>query len=476
MAKLKKTNQRSISSLESVHRMVDETEKHLQLPHGLVERIKACNSVFQVVFPVRFEEGYRLFKGWCAIHSEHRLPSKGGIRYDLSVTQSEIEAMAALMTYKCALIAVPFGGTKTGLCLDPRQYSDYQLQRITRAFAVQLARKGLVNPSGNVPAPDMGTSSREMAWIADTYRTLNPQDVNALACVTGKPVSQSGIVGRSAATGCGAHFALREIFNHPKNLKKFNLKKGLKGKKIIIQGLGKVGYAAALKLQTVEDAKIIGVIERDGAIFNEKGLDVEDIKAHLTETGGVKGYAKGRFTPDREGSLEKPCDILIPAATSRQITIKNVKRIKAHVIAEAANAPISYLADQYLNKAKKMVIPDIYLNSGGVVVSYFEWIKNISHISFGRMEKRFDEIKGHQISEAIEKTTKRKISSVLKQNLLHGADEIDLVMSGLDDTMRRTHQELSKIFHDHPRIHDLRTAAYYIAISRIANTHLEMGV
>jgi glutamate dehydrogenase (NAD(P)+) len=465
------------SFLESVNLSYDRaaaTQK--DLPTGLTDQIKHCNSIYQVRFAIRFRSGYEVFTGWRATHSEHRLPAKGGIRYAAVVDQEEVEALAALMSYKCAIVNVPFGGAKGGLRINPRAYDESQLERITRRFATELANKGCISPSENVPAPDMGTSAREMAWIADAYRTIFPNDINAIACVTGKPATQGGIAGRVEATGRGVQYGISEFFRHPEDVKAAGLKGGLEGKRVVVQGLGNVGYHAAKFLQEESGAKIVGIIERDGALVSESGLNVEQVSAHRGEGNGVSGFPDAEYVQDGNRVLEADCDILIPAALEGQITTENAGQIRANVIAEAANGPITFQADQILRDRGKVIIPDVYLNAGGVTVSYFEWIKNISHIRFGRMERRHDEIRGSRIVEAIEGATGKAVPKLLKTKIIQGADEVDLVRSGLDDTMRDAYREIRDMLHSSNEVSDLRTAAFIVAIRKIAMTYLEMGL
>lgn len=461
---------------DSVNRMFDQAVRYLQLPKGVCDYMKTCQSVYQVSFPVRIGDDYQVFHGWRAVHSEHRLPVKGGIRYSADVSQEEVEALAALMTYKCALVNVPFGGAKGGLCINPKKYTEEQLERITRRFALELAKKGYISPSLNVPAPDMGTGPREMAWMADTYRQLYPHDINAVACVTGKPVTQGGIPGRNEATGRGVQYGLREFFRHAEDIRKAGLTGDLEGKTAVVQGLGNVGYHAAKFLSEEDGVKVIAIIDRDGAIVDEKGLNVEQVKEHIKATGGVSGFPGAKTVKDGAAALELECDILIPAAMENQITTQNAGRIRARMIAEAANGPVTYEADAMLKERGITIIPDFYLNAGGVTVSYFEWIKNITHIRFGRMERRYDEAKGLAFVEAIETLTDNTVPVKLRKQIFRGADELDLVRSGLDDTMRESYQEIREVFGRFPGVKDLRTAAFITAIEKIARTHVEMGI
>jgi len=467
---------KEISFLGSVNSMFDRAAATLDLPPGLPDLIKRCLAVFQVRFPVTIRGKIKVFIGWRAVHSEHRLPSKGGIRYASVVDQDDVEALAALMSYKCALVDVPFGGSKGGLCIDPKEYSVEELEIITRRYAQELARRGFISPSVNVPAPDLGTGPREMAWIADEYRRLFPHDINAIACVTGKPADEGGILGRVEATGRGVQYGLREFFRNAKDVARAGMSGDLAGKKVIIQGLGNVGYHTAKFLQEDDGARIIGIIERDGALVDQRGLIVEEISEYKRVHGGVRGFPGATFVENGQAILEEPCDILIPAAMENQITMANAPRIRASLIAEAANGPVTFAADDYLRQAGKVIIPDVYLNAGGVTVSYFEWIKDLSHIRFGRMERRNQEMRGTHIVELVETMVGKKVPEELARKIKYGADELDLIRSGLDDTMRKAYQEIRDVWNGQPKVTDLRTAAFVVAIQKIAHTYLEMGI
>lgn len=464
------------SFLASVNRMFDRAAAAVGLDPGLAAVMKHCRAVYQVRFPVRIRGQLQVFVGWRAVHSEHRLPTKGGIRYAPVVDQDEVEALAALMSYKCAVVDVPFGGSKGGLCLDPSQYTADELEAITRAFTRELARRQFVSPSVNVPAPDLGTGPREMAWMADEYRRLFPDDINALACVTGKPATQSGIRGRVEATGRGVQYGLREFFRHPADAARAGLGGTLAGKRVVVQGLGNVGYHAAKFLSEEDGAKVVGVIERDGAVFDPAGLDIEKLTEHRRETGGLKGFPGARFDPDGTAALEADCDILLPAALENQITADNAHHVRARLVAEAANGPVTFEADEILRSRGVVVIPDFYLNAGGVTVSYFEWIKNLSHIRFGRMDRRIHELRADRTVQAIEAAVGRPLPAELTAGLRAGADELDVIRSGLDDTMRRAYQEVRDEWHAGGKAGDLRTAAYAVAIRKIARSYGEMGV
>ena len=462
--------------LRSVHQMFDRAAAAHRLPPDLAQQIRDCNSVLQIRFPVRLKGKYQVFSGWRAVHSEHRLPVKGGIRYAAVVDQDEVEALAALMSYKCALVDVPFGGSKGGLAIDPRRFEEEELEEITRRFTQELADHGYVSPSRNVPAPDMGTGSREMAWMADEYRRLFPSDLDAIACVTGKPITQGGIAGRVEATGRGVQYVLREFFRHPDDVKAAKLSGGLDGKRIVVQGLGNVGYHAAKFLSEEDGARIVGVIERDGVVLSEKGLPIEMLAQHVRETGGVKHFPDAEYGEDGRKALEHACDILIPAALEGQITKENAPRIQAPLIVEAANGPVTFEAEAELLRRGTVILPDVLVNAGGVTVSYFEWVKNVSHIRFGRLDRRLDEQRGENIVKLVEAMTGKQAPEELLLPIVSATDELALVRSGLDDTMRSAYNATREALLGKDEIPDLRTAAFVVALAKIAGTYDEMGL
>lgn len=448
----------------------------LDLPEGLAYYIETVENVYQIRFPVKINGKIESFIGWRAVHKEHRLPTKGGIRYSPHVTQDEVEALAALMSYKCALVDVPFGGSKGGLVIDPKMYNAEIMEKITRRFAFELMKKGYLSPAINVPAPDMGTGGREMGWIASVYKAHHHDDINHMACVTGKPLSLGGIRGRVEATGRGVVFGLREFLRHKKDAKEAKLEGTLGGKTVIVQGLGNVGYHTAKILQEEDGARIIAIIEHDGGIYNPKGLDVEDVaKYRETNKGGVKGYPKAKYVTNGKSLLEETCDILIPAAMEGTITQTNAHHIKAKLIAEAANGPVTFGADAILRARNIPIIPDIYLNAGGVTVSYFEWIKNLSHIRFGRMQRRYEEGRNEMLKDLFEQSG-GKMAQEMAEKFVKGADEIDLVRSGLDDTMRKAFQEIQERYWSKDNIPSYRVAAMALAIEKIAGSVQEQGV
>ena len=466
---------------DSVDLMFDRATSLMDLGPGLMQKIRVCNSTYTVRFGVRLRGKIETFTGYRSVHSEHMEPVKGGIRYALAVNQNEVEALAALMTYKCALVEAPFGGSKGGLCIDPRQWEEHELEQVTRRFAYELIKRDLIHPAQNVPAPDMGTGAREMAWIADQFARMNTTDINAKACVTGKPLHAGGIDGRVEATGRGVQYGLREFFRHPEDKALANLSGEIDGKRVIVQGLGNVGYHAAKFLSEEDGALITAVIEYDGAIVNDKGIAIEELRQWITKTGSVKGFTGGDYVADGAAVLEKDCDILIPAALEGVINLSNAARINAKLIVEAANGPITYGADEILRRMGVVIIPDMFANAGGVTVSYFEWVKNLSHIRFGRMERRAEEARHLLLVNEMERLSADKglgwtMTPSFKEKYLRGAGELELVRSGLDDTMRTAYQAMREVWHGRDDAEDLRVAAYIVSIGRVALAYQSKGL
>ncbi len=461
---------------ESTEIMFNRAVRLMDLSPGLVEKIRICNATYRVSFGVRLRGDIHTFTGYRSVHSEHMEPVKGGIRFATSVNQNEVEALAALMTYKCALVEAPFGGSKGGLCINPRDWEPHEMEQITRRFAYELIKRDLIHPAQNVPAPDMGTSEREMAWIADQYQRMNTTDINARACVTGKPLSGGGIAGRVEATGRGVQYALQEFFRHPEDMAMAGLTGTLKGKRVIVQGLGNVGYHAAKFLSEQDGAKIIAVLEFDGAITNPDGINIEALKQHILATGGVKSFDGGTYHADGGPCMELEADILVPAAMEGAINLTNADNIKTPLIIEAANGPVTAGADEILRNKGVVIIPDMYANAGGVTVSYFEWVKNLSHIRFGRMRRRQEENRHRLLMDELERITGKSLSPEFRQDYLHGADELELVRSGLEDTMRGAYQAISAMLHSRDDVTDMRTAAFLVSIARVAKSYQTKGL
>ncbi|MDA7739054.1 Glu/Leu/Phe/Val dehydrogenase [Amylibacter sp.] len=461
---------------ESVNMMFDKAISLIDISPGLAQKIKVCNSTYTVRFGVKLRGDIHTFTGYRSVHSEHKEPVKGGIRFATSVNQDEVEALAALMTYKCALVEAPFGGSKGGLHIDPTQWEPDEIEKITRRFAYELIKRDLIHPSQNVPAPDMGTGEREMAWIADQFRRMNTSEINADACVTGKPLNKGGIIGRVEATGRGVQYALQEFFRHKDDVKTSGLSGSLAGKSIIVQGLGNVGYHAAHFLSTEDGCKITAVIERDGAVINDDGIDINQLQTHLIENKGVKGFSGANYVSNGSEILEKDCDILIPAAMEGVINLSNAQRIKANVIIEAANGPVTAGADEILTAAGTIIIPDMYANAGGVTVSYFEWVKNLSHIRFGRMQRRQQASSNHILVEEMERLIGKPVSEDFKNKFFKGAGELELVRSGLEDTMCTAYQQMHDTWRSNENIDSLRTAAYVLALTKVADSYRALGL
>ena len=459
---------------ESVELMFNRAASYMDISDKLIEKIRVCNATYIVRFGVKLRGDVHTFTGYRSVHSEHKEPVKGGIRYSLGVNQDEVEALAALMTYKCALVDVPFGGSKGGLCINPNDWSEEELERITRRFTFELARRDLIHPRLNVPAPDMGTSEREMAWMVDEYRRLNSANIDAVACVTGKPVHLGGIMGRIEATGRGVQYALREFFRHNDDVKAVKMRGSLKGKKIVVQGLGNVGYHAALFLSVEDEAKIITVIERGGVIRNGDGIDIAALKTHMDSGAPLEDFEGGEVSQD-PNALSDQCDILVPAALESVINLNNAHSIKTKLIIEAANGPVTAKADKILRDRGIIIIPDMFANAGGVTVSYFEWVKNINQIRFGRLQRRYEEGRNNALIQALE-TQGMKFSRGFKNEYLDGADELDLVRAGLDDTMRLAYRGIRNTLREKPELEDLRTAAFYTAINDIALHYRSIGL
>jgi glutamate dehydrogenase (NAD(P)+) len=460
---------------DTVNAYFDKAAALTDYPRGLLELIKGCSSVYAFQFPVRTSGGLEVFAGWRVQHSHHRVPVKGGIRYAPEVNEDEVKALAALMTYKCAIVDVPFGGAKGGVRLDTKKYSKHELEQVTRRYTAELIKKNFIGPGVDVPAPDYGTGPREMAWIYDTYSAFYSGAIDAMACVTGKPVTQGGIRGRVEATGRGVYFGLREACNVKEDMKTLGISPGLEGKTVVVQGLGNVGYHTAKFCQEA-GCIVVGLSEREGAVYRAEGLDVDAVVKHQKQTGSILNFPGARNITPTNAALELECDILIPAALENQITAANAPRIKAKILAEAANGPTTAEAEKILLERGVFIIPDVYLNAGGVTVSYFEWVKNLSHVRFGRVGKRFEEAAFDRMLTAIEKATGRFFSEDERHKIAHGADEIDLVNSGLEETMINAYHQIRELMKRETRLKDLRTAAFLNALQKVATTYLELGI
>lgn len=464
------------SFFQSVEKSFDKASAFTKWEKGILEQIKQCNAVYQIRFPLKRDDGsIEVIEAYRVQHSQHKSPCKGGIRFSDEVNQDEVMALAALMTYKCAIVNVPFGGGKGGIKINPRKYSVYELEKITRRYTSELVKKNFIGPGTDVPAPDYGTGEREMSWIVDTYASLRPGEIDSAGCVTGKPISQGGVRGRKEATGLGVFYGVKEVCNMPEEMAKLGLSTGIEGKKVVVQGLGNVGYHSALFFQQA-GAKIVGLAEYEGAIWSNDGLDVDAVFNHRKNTGSILNFPGSNNFEKSGDALEMECDILIPAALENVINKSNADRVKAKIIGEAANGPLTPDADELFAKKGILVIPDMYLNAGGVTVSYFEWLKNLSHVRYGRMEKRFTENMNTHIVNQIEELTGKKVSAEEREFILHGADEVDLVRSGLEETMINATREIMECWRSNPEIDNMRTAAFVVAINKVGTSYAELGI
>ncbi len=469
------TQEAHYSFFQGVERNFDKAAKYTRFEAGILEQIKACNSVYRMNFPVRIGDGVEVIEAYRVQHSHHKLPCKGGIRYSMDVNQDEVMALASLMTYKCAIVNVPFGGAKGGIKINPKKYTPLELEKITRRYASELVKKNFIGPGIDVPAPDYGTGAREMSWIVDTYASMKPGEVDAMACITGKPVSQGGVRGRTEATGLGIYYGIREVVSVKEDMDKLGLTTGIHGKKVIVQGLGNVGFHAAKFFQD-NGAIIVGLAEYEGGIYNAAGLNLYQVVEHRKTTGSILGFAGATEFKNSAETMEQPCDILIPSALENVINGSNADRIQAKIIGEGANGPLTPEADEILGAKGVMIIPDMYLNAGGVTVSYFEWLKNLSHVRFGRMDKRFSENQYGTILHTVENLTGKSVSDVERKVLLHGPDEVDLVYSGLEDTMISSYHEIRDAWVGLGGKVDMRTAAFTVAINKIGVSYEELGI
>ena len=464
------------SMFDFVNAYFDRAAVGSAYPPGLLDVIKACNSVYRFSFPFKRKDGsFETINAWRVEHSQHKMPTKGGIRYAPFVDEEEVKALAALMTYKCAIVDLPYGGAKGAVQVDPKQYDTSELERITRRYTHELIKKNFIGPGIDVPAPDYGTSEREMAWIVDTYLAHHPGALDGLASVTGKPIAEGGVRGRREATGRGLYFALREACGVTEDMRALGLSPGLDGKRVVVQGLGNVGYHAA-KFCRDGGAVIVAIAEYDGAIANPKGLDPDAVVAHRRSTGSILGFPGASDITSTAAALELDCDVLIPAALENVLTGENAPRIKARIILEGANGPTTPDAERVFRDRGILVVPDVYANAGGVTVSYFEWLKNLSHVRFGRLEKRLEEADEARFVRALESLTGKRISDDERKLLIHGSDEQDIVNSGLEETMVVAYHAIREAYKQNPALGDLRAGAFRTAIDKIARSYLELGV
>jgi len=409
------------SAYATALRQFDNAIRHLDLQPGIADYLRVPKREITVNFPVEMEDkSVRVFTGYRVHHNTALGPTKGGIRYHPATTLDEVRALAMWMTWKCAVVSIPYGGAKGGVVCDPKTLSVRELEKLTRRYATEISV--LMSPQGDIPAPDVGTGEREMAWIMDTYSMHHGYSVPAV--VTGKPVAVGGSLGRADATGRGVVITMLEA------LKRKNI--AIDETRVVVQGFGKVGAPAAYLAQE-RGAKVIAVSDVSGGVFHPHGLDLTALRAHVKAQGAVTGFPQGEPINNAE-LLELDCDVLMPCAMENQITAANADRVKAKIIAEGANGPLTPEADEILQQKGVLVIPDILCNAGGVTVSYFEWVQDL-------------------------------------QSFFWGEDEIN---ERLRQIMVRSFNQVLRVSHE--RNIDMRTAAQVLAIQRVAEAVQLRGI
>jgi glutamate dehydrogenase (NAD(P)+) len=460
---------------ESVSRYFDEAARYSDLDPGLLAQVRACNAVYRMRFPVRDDDGcVKVVEAFRAEHSFHRLPTKGGIRFSNKVGLNETVALAALMTYKCAIANVPFGGAKGGVRIKSTASAGFR-ERVTRRYTTELIRKNFIGPDIDVPAPDYGTSEREMGWIADTYKNMRMNTPDVYACVTGKPLAMQGIPGRASATGLGVYYGIRVAMENSGEMKALGLTPGMAGKRVVVQGLGNVGFHAARFMQVDGAAIITGIAEREGCIHHPDGLDVEAVFQHRRETGSILNYPGAKNVEDFDTLLELPCEILVPAALENQIHAGNAGRVSARIIAEAANGPVSHEAETILRQRGIHIIPDLFLNAGGVTVSYFEWLKNKAGVSFDRMMSRHEELLKREMIERVEELVGKRLADADRERLIRGPGEEQLVQAALEQTMMTAYHRIHRLMKERC-LPTMRSAAFLLAIERVGESYRHHGI
>lgn len=469
------SDKENLEFFKQVQDYVSEASQYVDCPEDILNQIRQNNSIIHLNFPIRRDDGsIEVIQAWRSQHSQHRTPCKGGIRFASIANEDEVKALAALMSYKCAIVEVPFGGAKGAVKINPKEYSRGEMERICRRLTHELHSKNFIGPGIDVPAPDYGSGEQEMAWIADTYRSLSHYDLNAHGCVTGKPVTQGGIRGRTEATGLGVAYGVRESCNRKELMDFAGLEVGLQHKTIAVQGFGNVGYHSALFLSQM-GAKVTAISEFEGMVTNPEGLDIKALYEHRQATKTLKGFPGAQFTEARNEVFSLECDILIPAALESQIRLDNYEVVKAKVIAEAANGPVTSKASTKLFEKNILIIPDVYLNAGGVTVSYFEWVKNLAHIRFGRIDKRFDQGSFHNVVSLISEFTGKAVPEAMEKKYAQQGNENDLVASGLEETMVTAFEQILETAQKHNFKIDLRCAAFINAINKISLSYTEGG-
>lgn len=474
-----KDEQQEPRFLEMVKMHFDKAAKYTNVSPDLLSYIKECDTVVRFNIPLQKDDGtLEILTCYRAQHSHHKLPVKGGTRYADNVSISEVEALAGLMTYKLACADIPFGGAKGGIRMNPRKYSRGEIERATRRYTLELAKKGFIGASIDVPGPDMGTDQQIMTWMKDTYTAIyGDRDINAEGCVTGKYLRHGGIQGRNESTGLGVYYGIRELLNRDDFVSRVKMPKGIEGKTFVVQGYGAVGGWGS-KFLHKDGGKIVGIVEWDCAIANPEGFDPDHVTEWKNQHGTLKNYpnAKKKEISDPQKFLELECDVLIPAAVERSIHKFNAPNLKCKVVAEGANGPTTVWGEEICEKKGILNIPDLLLNVGGVTVSYFEWLKNLQHVSAGKLTKRWEEQSKKHLYEFIKgkKYDATEFGGPGSPDELRGAKEIDIVYSGLEEIMcgsinSHYDQALDKNC-------SMRNAGFASAIEKVANSIKESGI
>lgn len=465
--------------LENTENYFNDATKYIQGKDDLLAYIKKPKVSAEFHFPLVRDNGkIEVIKAYRVQHSQHYLPCKGGTRYSNHVDLAETKALATLMTFKLSVHGIPFGGAKGGLRIDPSKYSEHELCRATRRYTIELAKKKMIGSGIDVPGPDLGTDSRTMNWMKDTIATYyGENDLFAAGCVTGKSIEHGGIDGRSESTGLGVFYGIREAFDNPEICKKLKVDSGLKGKTFIVQGFGNVGSWAS-KFLSKSGAKLVGVVEYNSSIYNKEGLNVNELIEYKNKHHTLKGFTGGEsFTSEERNPLElmeKECDILIPAAIENSINMKNVNNLKCKLVAEAANGPTTYGANNILNEKGVVILPDLVLNAGGVTVSYFEWLKNIDHKEMGLLTRRWERNSKQALYKMLSNSNTNSTDKNVEMSKLDGASEREIVYSGLEEIMCSTIKNMFELAHKEKLPY--RIAAYKIAINKVIKVYETGGL
>ncbi|EGR30509.1 hypothetical protein IMG5_130240 [Ichthyophthirius multifiliis] len=475
----------SISDI--VYTFMDQASKYTAISPAMMNFYKQCDNLFEVSIPFQRQDGkLEVIKGFRCQHKTHQLPTKGGLIISQNVIKQDIEAFACLNTIRSNTLHIPHGGAKGAIVLNPLDYTERELEMIIRKFTVECAKKGIIGSSIDIPGTDLGSTDREMNWIKDTYTYFyGKEDINSAACVTGKSLNQGGLSGSQESSGFCVYFTLKHMLSQDDFCQKAGIQKGLKGKTFIVEGYGSVGYWASHFLQEA-GAKLVGVVERDGEIYNSDGIDANDIQNYKVQNKGISGYPKATFQKDV--AFQK-CDIFIPAFFAKSIHSENADKFNCKVIAEGANLSVTPNAEQILEKKGVQIIPDVIASSGGFLSGYFEWIKNISHKHHGSMTRKWEQKSNIQLLETIEVETGLKLKNILvnilwiykeqlkykkKNQYINILFQHDLVESGLEESYERS---LNESINTSKKLNvNLRIATYVNALTKLNIHYSQVGM